>query len=311
MRIAKRTFLFVSVNILIVATLSTVLGLLGLGPMLEANGLNFPSLIAFCALWGFGASFISLALSRRIAKWTMGVRLIPEDERDTHLRLLKGRVHELSRRAGLTVMPEVGVYQSDEINAFATGPTRNRSLVAVSSGLLSRMSPREIDGVLAHEVAHVANGDMVTMTLVQGVVNAFVMFLARVAAFFAAQFVSDEKRPIVQFAATIALELVLGLFGMLVTAAFSRAREFRADAGGAALAGKTSMISALEGLRRHYEEPSSTDEMPALASLKISGRSGGLLRLLSTHPDLEARISRLKEIPAHRASHGVRQTIYG
>lgn len=179
MKIAKRVFLFLVVNVLIMLTISLVLNALGVRPYLDARGINYQSLLIFCALWGFGGAFISLALSRVMAKWMMGVKIVEPDDPNPELRALVGRVHELAFKAELKAMPQVGYYESDELNAFATGPTQSRSLVAVSTGLLRNMNKAELDGVLAHEVAHIANGDMVTMTLVQGVVNAFVMFLAR------------------------------------------------------------------------------------------------------------------------------------
>jgi heat shock protein HtpX len=189
MKIAKRVFLFLMVNILIVTTISVVMSLLGVQPYLDAKGINYQSLLFFCLIWGFGGAFISLALSKVIAKWTMGVQIIDRNTQDYRLRHLVERVHRLSENAGIGKMPEVGIYESPEINAFATGPSKNNSLVAVSTGLLHNMNESELDGVLAHEVAHIANGDMVTMTLVQGVVNAFVMSLARVAGFFISQLV--------------------------------------------------------------------------------------------------------------------------
>jgi heat shock protein HtpX len=294
MKVGKRIFLFVAVNILIITTLSIVMSVLGVQPYLTAKGIDYTSLMIFCVIWGFGGAFISLALSRMMAKWMMGVKVIGSDVRDAQLQGLVQRVHELSRRAGLTKMPEVGVYESPEINAFATGPTKNRALVAVSTGLLHQMNDSEVDGVLAHEVAHIVNGDMVTMTLVQGVVNAFVMFLARIAGYFASQFVDEEKRPMVQFGVVILLEIVLGILGMLVVSAFSRRREYRADQGGADLSGRENMIAALERLKLNVQQQGQVaDDQPAIASLKISGKTGGFLKLFSTHPDLDDRIARL------------------
>jgi len=292
-KIGKRVLLFVGVNILIVATISTLMSVFNVQPYLTANGINYESLLVFCALWGFGGAFISLALSRVMAKWMMGVKVVDPTTLDPELRDLVNRVHALSRRAGLEKMPEVGYYESDELNAFATGPSKSRALVAVSTGLLRRMDRHEVDGVLAHEVAHVANGDMVTMTLVQGVVNVFVMFLARVVGFFASQFVSEERRSLVQFGVVIALEIALGILGMMVVGFFSRQREYRADAGGALLSSREHMIAALERLKLNSGLPVTQDQ-PALATLKISGKSGGLLRLFSTHPDLDDRIRRLR-----------------
>ena len=299
MKITKRVFLFVAVNILIITTISIVMSALGVQPYLDAKGINYQSLMIFCVLWGFGGAFISLALSKVMAKWMMGVKIIDPQTNDHELRSLLAKVHGFARKAGIEKMPEVGVYEAEELNAFATGPTKNRSLVAVSTGLLRNMNEKELDGVLAHEVAHIANGDMVTMTLVQGVVNAFVMFLARVIGFFASQFVSEDKRNFVQFGIVIVLEIALGILGMIVVSAFSRRREFRADNGGASLSTPNNMILALERLKANYQIPQTNDQ-PAIASLKISGKAGGLLKLFSTHPDLDDRIAKLR---TYRAGH--------
>ena len=293
MRIAKRIFLFMAVNILIVATLSIVLSLLGVNGYMRENGIDFGALAVFCFIWGMGGAFISLALSRVMAKWMMGVKVIDPMTTNIQERQFLNRVHGLASRAGLQKMPEVGIYESPEINAFATGPTKNRALVAVSTGLLRSMSEREVDGVLAHEVAHVANGDMVTMTLVQGIVNAFVMFLARVAAFVAGQAVEERNRPMVEFAVVMVLQILLGILGMMVVAAFSRRREYRADTGGAQLAGRDNMIAALERLKLNTGLPDD-ERGPALASLKISGKRSGFVALFSTHPDLDDRIAALR-----------------
>jgi heat shock protein HtpX len=295
----KRIGLFLAVNVLVMITLSFILSVLGVKPYITAYGLDYQSLIIFCLIWGMGGAFISLALSRIMAKWMMGVKIIPSDSRDSELRDLVQMVHELSRAAHLPVMPEVGVYESPEVNAFATGPTKSRSLVAVSSGLLHRMKREEIRGVLGHEVAHIANGDMVTMTLVQGVVNAFVMFLARAIAFALtmAKGQDGESRqgtPMSYYVVQFTLEIAFMILGSILVAWFSRAREFRADAGGARLAGRESMIQALEGLKRTFEEVDSTSQ-PAVQALKISSRPGGFRKLFSTHPPLEARIERLRQ----------------
>lgn len=293
MNFIKRFLVFGAVNILVMVTLSVTLSILGVQSYLQANGIDYASLLIFCTIWGFGGAFISLALSKVMAKWMMGVRVIDPKTSDPELRRLVERVHRFARQAGIEGLPEVGIYNSPEINAFATGPTRNRSLVAVSSGLLSAMNDQEIDGVLAHEVAHIANGDMVTMTLVQGVVNVFVMFLARIIAFFASQFVDEEKRGLVHFVVVIALDILLGILGMIVVAYVSRRREYRADSGGATLAGSGAMIAALERLSANRHIPIQADE-PALASLKIFGKSGGFFKLFATHPALDDRIRRLK-----------------
>lgn len=290
---AKRIALFVSVNLLIVLTITTVTSLLGIQPYLSSRGIDLQALAAFCIVWGFGGAFISLAISRVTAKWMTGVKVIDPRTADPTERWLINRVYDLARGAKLPAMPEVGIYDSDEVNAFATGPTKSRALVAVSSGLLRRMNTNEAEGVLGHEVAHIANGDMVTMTLVQGVVNSFVMFFARVIAWTVSQFVDERMRHWVHFGAVILFEIVFSILGMLVVAAFSRAREYRADAGGATLAGRANMIAGLKRLKRTLEL--TDDSQPSLATMKISsGKSGGLMAWLSTHPDLDERIRRLE-----------------
>ncbi|GIL17842.1 MAG: protease HtpX [Oligoflexia bacterium] len=294
----KRIGLFIAVNVLVVLTISIILNVLGVKPYLTAYGLNYQALIIFSLVWGMGGAFISLAMSRVMAKWMMGVQVISQDDRDPALRELVQMVHELSQAAQLPAQPEVGVYDSPEVNAFATGPSKSRSLVAVSTGLLRRMNRDEIRGVLGHEVAHIANGDMVTMTLIQGVVNAFVMFLARAMAYALtmSRGQDGEERqgtPISYYAIQFVLEMVFMVLGSMVVAWFSRYREYRADAGGARLAGRGNMIQALEGLKRSFDdiEPSA---QPSVQALKISSRPGGIMRLFSTHPPLEERIERLK-----------------
>jgi len=298
MQFAKRIFLFIAVNILVVTTITIVTQLLGIQPYLTANGLNYQSLMAICLLWGFGGAFISLGLSRIMAKWMMGVKVLSPHDNNPAYRSLVQRVHQLSEHAGLPAMPEVGIYESSDLNAFATGPTKSRSLVAVSTGLLEQMDKAEVDGVLAHEVAHIANGDMVTMTLVQGVVNAFVMFFARIAGFAVGNMVDEEKRPMVRFITTIIAEIAFSILGMIVVAKFSRAREYRADAGAAKLSSPHNMIRALEKLKMNMHGRGQRNEegndQAALASLKISGRPNRFASLFSTHPDLNDRIERLR-----------------
>jgi heat shock protein HtpX len=297
MAVAKRVLLFIAVNILVVLTISITLNLLGVRPYLDARGINYQALLIFCAVWGMGGAFISLGLSRVMAKWSMGVKVIEPGNTDPAARELVNTVHNLARAAGLPKMPEVGVYESPEVNAFATGPSRSRALVAVSSGLLRRMNRQEVEGVLGHEIAHVANGDMVTMTLVQGVINVFVMFFARVIAFAVVQFMRrDDDRGGsfgLQFLITFVLEIAFSLLGAMVVAAFSRWREFRADAGGAKVAGRGSMIAALQALQRSHELVDTQHQ--ALATLKINGKRGGLALLFATHPPLEERIARLQK----------------
>jgi len=280
-----------AVNVLILVTLSFTLNLLGVQPYLTHYGIDYQALMLFCLVWGMGGAFISLALSRIMAKWMMGVAVIDPSQARGGEADLVALVHRLAQAAGLP-RPQVGVYNSPEVNAFATGPTKSRALVAVSTGLLNSMDSVEIEGVLAHEISHIANGDMVTMTLIQGVVNAFVMFLARVLAFAISQNVREENRRMVNFLTVMVLEIALSLLGMVVVAFFSRHREFRADAGSARLSGRDKMIAALKRLQRVYEP--AEENAQALATLKISGRSGGFMALLSTHPPLAARIAALE-----------------
>ena len=300
-QMAKRIFLFALVNILVMATITVLLGVLRVGNYFPRGGLA--GLAVTCLVWGFVGAFISLALSRLMAKWMMGVRVVPPDTSDPALRELVETVHGLARGAGLPSLPEVGIYESDEVNAFATGPTKSRALVAVSTGLLQRMASRQIAGVLGHEVTHIANGDMVTMTLIQGVINAFVLFLSRVLAFVFSQALrSRDERDSgggwLEFVLIQVFQVVFSILGFMVVCWFSRQREFRADAGGARLAGRENMIDALRALGRLYNPEVAAVEAQraqAFQSLKISGHPGGLMALFATHPPLEERIARLEE----------------
>jgi len=297
----KRVFLFIVTNLLVLVTISIVLSVLHVQPYLTAYGLNYTSLMIFCAIWGFGGAFISLALSRVMAKWMMRVKIVDPQTRDTNERDLVAIIHRLAQAAHLPKMPDVGIYDSPEVNAFATGPTKSRALVAVSTGLLSRMGRAEIEGVLGHEITHIANGDMVTMTLVQGVINAFVMFFARIAAFA----VSDAMRGnndrrggssfMMQWLLITVFDIIFGILGSIVVCWFSRQREFRADKGGATLAGRDRMISALESLQRMHELTNSPRGEQAFATLKIAGEPRGIMGLFMTHPPLEKRIERLRQ----------------
>ncbi len=298
---AKRVTLFVLVNLLVVATLSIVLSLVLhlLGPRVRFDSGSLQMLMIFCLVWGMGGAFISLAMSRLMAKWFMGVRVIDPNTNDRSQRELVEMVHALARRAGLSKMPQVGYYDSDEVNAFATGPTKSRSLVAVSTGLLRRMGRGEVEGVLAHEVAHIANGDMVTMTLIQGVINAIAMFLARILAFAVSSAIrsrDDRGSFWLQYILVQVFQVVLSLLGAIVVCWFSRWREFRADAGGAAYSSRSNMVGALRALQRMHQSPQPAEASgPAsFQALKISGRPSGFLRLFSTHPPLEDRIARLE-----------------
>lgn len=299
MTFAKRFLVFIGVNILVITTISILLSLFNVQPYLDAKGLNYEQLLIFCAIWGFGGAFISLAISRKMAKWTMGVKVIDpaKAQMSNSERWLVEQVHLLARKANIKTMPQVGIYESPEINAFATGPTKNRSLVAVSTGLLQRMNEGQVQGILAHEVAHIANGDMVTMTLVQGVMNAFVMFIARVISYFISMNVKEESRPMVNMLSVIVLQIALSILAMFVVNYVSRLREYRADAGGAKLAGRDRMIAALEGLKqnmqiqREYVEEAN----PAFATLKISSSPSRWMAALSTHPALDDRIAALRK----------------
>ncbi len=300
-QIGKRIFLLVMVNILIMATITAILAVLHVGRYFPRGGLA--GLAVLCLVMGFGGAFVSLALSRAMAKWFMGVQVVPPNATDPGLQELVQTVHGLARAAGLP-LPEVGIYESPEVNAFATGPTQSRALVAVSTGLLGRMREREIQGVLGHEMTHIANGDMVTMTLLQGVINAFVMFVSYVLAFALSQAMrsKDDERDgggswLWQYLLSQVFQVVFGLLGMIVICWFSRWREFRADAGGARLAGRGNMIDALRALRRLHDPALALAEAKraqAFQSLKISGPRGGLLALFATHPPLEERIARLE-----------------
>ena len=297
-QMTKRIFLLVAVNILVMTTITIVLGLLRVGNYFPRGGLA--GLAVFCLVWGFAGAFISLALSRLMAKWMMGVQVIPPNTGDPRLRGLVETVHELARGAGLPRLPEVGIYQSDDVNAFATGPTKSRALVAVSTGLLQRMGSREVAGVLGHEVTHIANGDMVTMTLIQGVINAFVLFLSRVLAFVIGQALRsrDERGGgVIEFLLVIVFQIVFSILGSVVVCWFSRQREYRADAGGAQFAGRNNMIDALKALQRQFDPQAAAVEAgrgQQFKALMISGRKSGLVALLSTHPPLEERIARLE-----------------
>ena len=286
---AKRVVLFLVTNLAIVLTLSIILSVLGVGRYVGPNGIDLGSLAIFCFVWGMGGAFISLAISRWTAKRMTGVKLVDGRSGDPTADWLYATVAQLTQKANLP-MPEVGIYPSEEVNAFATGPSKKRSLVAVSSGLLRSMRREEVEGVLAHEVAHIANGDMVTMTLLQGIVNAFVMFLARIIAYALTNRGSrDDRSAAPSYMLVWVLELVLGVIGMIVVAWFSRQREFRADHGGATLAGKADMLAALRrlGANRGLIDPSHE----SLATMKISGKWTGLF---STHPPLEQRIAVLE-----------------
>jgi heat shock protein HtpX len=287
----KRIFLFLATNLAIMITLSIVLSLLGVGGYITADGLDYSALMVFCLIWGMGGAFISLLLSRFMAKMAMGVKLVDGRTGQAELDWLYRSVETLTRRANLP-MPEVGIYESPEVNAFATGPSKKRSLVAVSTGLFRSMTHEEIEGVLAHEVTHIANGDMVTLTLIQGVVNAFVLFFSRIVANIVRQMVDEKISHLVFFITTLVFDIAFGILGSMIVAWFSRAREFRADAGGAALAGRGNMIGALQRLAQNAQLVDTSQ--PAYATMKINGAKG-FMALTATHPPLEERIRALQE----------------
>lgn len=287
----KRIVLFLATNMAIVLVLSFTMRLLGVEPYLNANGLNLGSLLVFAAVMGFGGSLISLAISKWSAKTAMGVHVIETPANSTEFWLVE-TIRKYASEAGIK-MPEVGVYESPDVNAFATGMSKNNSLIAVSTGLLQKMTRQEAEAVLGHEVAHAANGDMVTMALIQGVVNTFVMFLSRVIGHLVDKVVFKTERghgPAF-FVTMIIAELVLGILASIIVMWFSRRREFRADQGGASLAGRRNMIAALERLNSLHPQP-----LPEkMAAFGIAGGvGGGLKRLFMTHPPLEERIAALK-----------------
>ena len=293
----KRIVLFLATNIAVLLVLTIVTRLLGVDRWLTAQGLNYPMLLAFSLVIGFGGSFFSLAISKWMAKAAYRIRVIARPQSDVEAWLI-GKVRQQAEKAGIG-MPEVGIYESPEANAFATGPSRHRALVAVSTGLLQNLRPREVEGVLAHEVSHVANGDMVTLTLLQGTLNTFVIFLSRVLGFALDQFLrrGDDERHgpgMGYFLSSLVCQVLLGILASLIVMAYSRRREFRADAMGAQLEGKEAMIGGLRRLKQITEAGGVIDNRsPALAAFKINHPTG-VMRLLMSHPPLEERIAALE-----------------
>jgi heat shock protein HtpX len=289
----KRIFLFLATNMAIVLVLSITMRILGVEPYLTAQGLNLTSLLIFAAVMGFGGSLISLAISKWMAKKSMGVRVIETPSNSTEFWLVE-TVKKYAADAGIG-MPEVGIFDTPEANAFATGMSKNNALVAVSSGLLQAMTRAEAEAVIGHEIAHVANGDMVTLALIQGVVNTFVMFLSRVIGHTVDKLIFKTERGTgpAFFVTMIIAEMVLGVLASIIVMWFSRQREFRADRGGASLAGKQNMIGALERLGSLHPAP-----LPEkMAAFGISGGgASGIKRLFMTHPPLEERIAALRAV---------------
>ena len=286
----KRIILFVATNLAIVVVLGIVANLLGVNRFLTANGLNLGALLGYALIMGFGGAIISLLISKPVAKWSSGVQVIAQPS-NADEKWLVDTVQKLADKSGIG-MPEVGIFEGDP-NAFATGAFKNSALVAVSTGLLQNMTHEEIEAVLAHEVAHIANGDMVTMTLIQGVMNTFVVFLSRVVGYAVDSFLrkNDEENTgpgIGYWVTTIVLDIVLGFVAAMVVAWFSRQREFRADAGAADLMGrKQPMMNALARLGGLH-----TAELPK--SVAAMGIAGGMGQLFSTHPPIEERIAALQ-----------------
>ena len=290
----KRIALFLLTNLAIVLVLSIVLRLLGVEQILAQNGsdLDMNALLIFSAVIGFGGSFISLALSKWIAKRSTGAKIITQPRNATEQWLLS-TVADQAKRAGIK-MPEVAIFPSPEVNAFATGATKNSSLVAVSAGLLNTMTKEEAEAVLAHEITHVANGDMVTLTLIQGVVNTFVIFLSRVIGHFVdrAVFKTEQGHGPAFWITSIIAQLVLGILASIIVMWFSRQREFRADAGGASLAGRQKMIAALERLKMG-QPTQMPDELVAFGINHKAKDAFG--KLFMSHPPLNERIERLRQ----------------
>ena len=288
----KRIFLLVVTNFAVLAVLSITMQLLGVDRMLEQDtGLNLQGLLLMAAIFGFGGSFISLAISKWMAKMATGAQVI-EVPSNTTERWLVDTVKRQAEKAGIG-MPDVAIYDAPEINAFATGWNRNDALVAVSSGLLQNMTREEAEAVLGHEISHVANGDMVTLTLIQGVLNTFVIFLSRVVGFIVDRVLLKNERGygVGFMVTTFVAQIVLGILASIIVMWFSRWREFRADAGGAALAGRDKMIAALERLKLNQEQ----SQLPAqISAFGISG-GGGWMRLLMSHPPLDERIAALRD----------------
>jgi heat shock protein HtpX len=289
----KRILLFLITNLAVVFVLSIVAQVTGLDRWMNANGGSLGGLLVFAALFGMGGSFISLLISKWMAKRAMGVEVIAEPATPEQTWLV-GTVRQLAQQAGIG-MPEVGIFDSPQPNAFATGASRDKALVAVSTGLLRNMDRSQVEAVLGHEITHVANGDMVTLTLIQGVVNTFVIFLSRIIGSIVDRSLSrDGERSgggIGYFAAVMVSQLVLGLFASMIVAWFSRWREFRADAGGAKLAGTGNMIAALARLEAVHESG-----LPAqmVASGISGGVATGLQKLFMSHPPIPERIAALR-----------------
>ena len=302
----KRIFIFVLINFLIVLTISTLLQVFHVGPYLTAYGLDMKTLAIFCLIWGMAGAFISLMLSKKLAKWTMGVKIIDDSTANPDHIMIKRMVEQLSQKAGLPDIPEVGIFNHPSPNAFATGPSKRRSLVAVSTGLLENLTKEEIEAVIGHEITHIANGDMVTMTLLQGVVNAFVMFLARILAYVIStagssrnsnQSGRDSFSYGTYMVCTFLFEIVFMILGSMVVAYFSRRREFKADKGSSDLLGKEPMINALKKLQTidlRGRKLTKTPESISALLIAAPPKRAKFIELFASHPRIEDRIAKLR-----------------
>jgi heat shock protein HtpX len=293
----KRVLLFLATNLAIIIVASITLSILGVGSYLDETGtnLNLQALLIFCFVFGMAGSFISLLLSKKIAKWSMKIKIIDKPQNSREEWLVR-TIEKQAKDAGIG-MPEVGIFEAQQANAFATGANRNKALVAVSSGMMQRFDQAEIEAVLGHEVGHVANGDMITLALIQGVVNTFVMFLARVIGFVVDRVVLKNERGlgIGYFLTTIAAEIVLAILASTIVFWFSRRRGFHADAAGARLGSRQGMIGALQRLKAESQVPNQLPESMQAFGI-TGGKKGGLKALFMTHPPLEDRIAALQNM---------------
>ena len=293
----KRIGLFLITNLAIVLVLTIILQIFNIEPHLNKHGLNYQSLLIFSLIVGFTGSFISLFISKWMAIQAFNIHLITRPSDRTEI-WLAGKIKQLASQRNIG-LPDIGIYDSPEPNAFATGWNKNKALIAVSTGLLQQMNEEELEGVLGHEISHVANGDMVTLTLIQGVINTFVIFFARIAAFAVTQFFRREGENIqsgfIYYSVALIFELIFGILATLIVMWFSRYREFRADAGSARYVGKTKMIKALVRLQQLMQKTPEDTRAPAFNSMKITGHSRWMT-LFSSHPLIEKRIAALNHI---------------
>lgn len=313
----KRISLFLGVNFLVLLSVSLIANIFHITPSLHQQGLSYSSLLLLCFIWGMVGSLVSLALSKFLAKWLMGVKLIDPLRTSAREGKILEITYRLAQNAGLQVMPEVGIFHSTEVNAFATGPSKNNSLVALSSAAVDHLNEGELSAIIGHELTHIANGDMVTMTLLQGIINTFVMFFARVVALIITRGGQDQNQnrrggsPFAFMMTVWVLECIFMALGSIIICFFSRKREFKADIGGARLAGKSNMIQALQFLKKEQEEKlisydharSTSMEAPqgAFNAFKISS-SEKFLHIFSTHPPLETRIEHLQKMKSKALS---------